>query len=148
MIFNGSPHWGLQGMRPGYIDLHEYYNKDQKMFAWEERPSQRVHYIDSDMKYYFVYGRSNHCVLHYYNDGKTPELFQKKEEIRQKFRSHCENNNIQYSLESLTNFWKNNELTDTMKYFINSERLIKRFYRLNILNESLETINNQEDYII
>jgi hypothetical protein len=33
-----------------------------------------------------------------------------------------------------------------MKSFINNERLIRRFYRLNILNHSLEQINSSEEW--
>lgn len=144
MIFQGSPHWGLQGMRGGYIDLYEYYAKNQKMFAWEERPSQRKHYIDSDMKYYFVYGRSNHCVLHYYDNGKTPERYQRQESIRQQFRNYCETLGIEFKLQSLINYWKNNQMTDMMKSFINNEKMINKFYRLNILNQEPEEVNKIE----
>ena len=146
MIFQGSPHWGLQGMRAGYLDLYEYYGKNQKMFAWEERPSQRKHYIDSDMKYYFIYGRSNHCVLHYYDNGKTPEKYQQQENIRQGFRSFCETLGIKFNLESLKEYWFNNTINDNMKFFINNERLIRRFYRLNILNHSLDQIDSSEEW--
>ena len=144
MIFQGSPHWGLQGMRPQAIDLYEYYQRDQKLFAWEERPSQRKHYIDSDMKYYFVYGRSNHCVLHYYDNGKTPERYQRQESIRQQFRNYCETLGIEFKLQSLINYWKNNQMTDTMKSFINNEKMINKFYRLNILNQEPEEVNKIE----
>ena len=144
MIFQGSPHWGLQGMRPQAIDLYEYYQRDQKLFAWEERPSQRKHYIDSDMKYYFVYGRSNHCVLHYYDNGKTSERYQRQESIRQQFRNYCETLGIEFKLQSLINYWKNNQMTDTMKSFINNEKIINKFYRLNILNQEPEEVNKIE----
>jgi len=144
MIFQGSPHWGLQGMRPQGIDLYEYYQRDQKLFAWEERPSQRKHYIDSDMKYYFVYGRSNHCVLHYYDNGKTPDRYQRQESIRQQFRNYCETLGIEFKLQSLINYWKNNQMTDTMKSFINNEKMINKFYRLNILNQEPEEVNKIE----
>ena len=144
MIFQGSPHWGLQGMRGGYIDLYEYYGKNQQLFAWEERPFQRKHYIDSDMKYYFIYGRSNHCVLHYYDNGKTPERYQKQESIRQQFRNYCETLGIEFKLQSLINYWKNNQMTDTMKSFINNEKMINKFYRLNILNQEPEEVNKIE----
>jgi hypothetical protein len=144
MIFQGSPHWGLQGMRPQAIDLYEYYQRDQKLFAWEERPSQRKHYIDSDMKYYFVYGRSNHCVLHYYDNGKTPDRYQRQESIRQQFRNYCETLGIEFKLQSLINYWKNNQMTDTMKSFINNEKMINKFYRLNILNQEPEEVNKIE----
>ena len=146
MIFAGSPHWGLQGMRAGYLDLYEYYAKNQKLFGWEERPSQRRHYVDSDMKYYFVYGRSNHCVLHYYDNGKTTEKYQQQESIRQAFRSLCETLGIKFNLESLKEYWRNNPVNDNMKFFINNERLIRRFYRLNILNHSLEQIYSSEEW--
>jgi hypothetical protein len=146
MIFQGSPHWGLQGMRAEYLDLYEYYAKNQKMFAWEERPSQRKHYVDSDMKYYFVYGRSNHCVLHYYDNGKTPEKYQRQESVRQAFRSLCQNLGIKFNLDSLKEYWRNNMIDETMKFFINNERIIRRFYRLNILNHSLEQIDSSEEW--
>jgi hypothetical protein len=133
-------------MRAGYLDLYEYYAKNQKMFAWEERPSQRKHYVDSDMKYYFVYGRSNHCVLHYYDNGKTPEKYQQQEGIRQEFRSLCQDLGIKFNLDSLKDYWKNNTLDEKMKFFINNERLIRRFYRLNILNHSLEQIDSSEGW--
>jgi hypothetical protein len=118
------------------------------MFAWEERPSQRKHYIDSDMKYYFVYGRSNHCVLHYYDNGRTPERYQQQEGIRQNFRSFCESLGIRFNLESLKDYWRNNQMDDNMKFFINNERLIRRFYRLNILNHSLEKIDSSEEWVL
>ena len=144
MIFQGNPHWGLQGMRGKNIDLYEYYGKNQQLFAWEERPSQRKHYIDSDMKYYFVYGRSNHCVLHYYDNGKTPERYQRQESIRQQFKNYCGSLGIEFKLQSLINHWKNNQMTDTMKSFINNEKMINKFYRLNILNQEPEEINKIE----
>lgn len=148
MLFQGTPHWGLQGMEPNFIDLYKYYQSNQKLFAWEERPTQRKHYIDSDMKYYFVYGRSNHCVLHYYDNGKTPERYQKQETLRQQFRKYCKDLGVEFSLDSLIKYWKNIEMNETMKSFINNERLIRRFYRLNILNHSLEEINSNERWLL
>ena len=144
MIFHGNPHWGLQGMRGGHIDLYEYYNKNQQLFAWEERHSQRKHYIDSDMKYYFVYGRSNHCVLHYYDNGKTPERYQRQESIRQQFKNYCATLGIEFKLQPLIDYWRNNQMTDIMKSFINNEKMINKFYRLNILNQEPEEINKIE----
>ena len=96
------------------------------------------------MKYYFVYGRSNHCVLHYYDNGKTPERYQQQEEIRQTFRRYCESLNIKFNLASLKDYWKTNLVDEKMKLFINNERLIRRFYRLNILNHSLDEIDSSE----
>jgi glycosyltransferase involved in cell wall biosynthesis len=145
MFFQGTPHWGLQGMQPNFIDLYKYYQSNQKLFAWEERPIQREHYIDSDMKYYFIYGRSNHCVLHYYDNGKTPERYQQQENIRQQFRAYCQSLGIDFSLNSLIQYWKK-EVDETMKTFIDNERLIRRFYRLNILNHTIKDIDGNENW--
>jgi hypothetical protein len=100
------------------------------------------------MKYYFVYGRSNHCVLHYYDNGKTPERYHQQENIRQQFRAYCQSLGINLDLESLKTYWKENELNKNMKLFINNERLIRRFYRLNILNHSLEQIDSSEEWVL
>lgn len=148
MIFQGNPHWGLQGMRQNYIDLYQYYQGNQSLFAWEERPNQRKHYIDSDMKYYFIYGRSNHCVLHYYDNGKTPELYHRQETIRQQFRNYCRNFKIDFTLKSLIDFWKQSPPSDDMKLFINNEKIINKFYRLHILNEQPEDINKQDIAVV
>ena len=55
---------------------------------------------------------------------------------------------IKFNLESLKQYWQNNNINDNMKFFINSERLIRRFYRLNILNHSLEQIDLSEEWTL
>jgi hypothetical protein len=37
-------------------------------------------------------------------------------------------------------------IDETMKFFINNERLIRRFYRLNILNHTLDDIDSSEEW--
>ena len=41
-------------------------------------------------------------------------------------------------------YWKTNLVDEKMKFFINNERLIRRFFRLNILNHSLDEIDSSE----
>ena len=46
----------------------------------------------------------NGSVKYYYDNGKTPERYQRQEGIRQQFRSFCESLGIKFNLDSLKEY--------------------------------------------
>ena len=60
------PHWGLQNARHEAIDLKDYF-KDEKEYSYRlkdgEEGARPIHnFVDTLLKYYYVYGRSNHTL--------------------------------------------------------------------------------------
>jgi len=146
-FFLGSPHWGLQGQRQKIIRLSDVEGfEDSNSYGWTVRIKNRSpeYNYRHQLKYYYVYGRSNHMLLG--NEENKEEYF-RLETQRQRFRKICEEkyklNHTIKDLESFlsTNKWhKDNEFIE----IINDERILSKFYRNAILNESPDSINSTQ----
>jgi len=143
MYFSGTPHWGLIGARPNAIDLSDIYNEKKKEHTWREAEGEgkreKHHFIDHFVKYYFVYGRSNHLLLGKENDR---EGFIQAETNRQNFRLHCASLGIDFTINALkeylnTDAWKKDTKFLTM---FNNEEILRNFYRWHILKDDIEKI--------
>ena len=93
-FFLGSPHWGLQNARPNVIDLKDYF-PEEKEYSYrlkdgEEGARPPHHFVDHFVKYYYVYGRSNHTLLGREHDI---EAYREAENNRQQFRIYCKQKN-------------------------------------------------------
>jgi glycosyltransferase involved in cell wall biosynthesis len=144
MFFHGSPHWGLVGARNQAVDLSQFFDENKKEHTWRLRDGEddperdESYYIDHFFKYYYVYGRSNHLLLGRENDR---EGFQKAEARRVEFRMYCHSIGLEFTADSFLNYARNSGIGDAkFKNFINSEDILKDFYRKKILNESLKSI--------
>jgi hypothetical protein len=144
MFFHGSPHWGLVGARNQAVDLSQFFDENKKEHTWRLRDGEddperdESYYIDHFFKYYYIYGRSNHLLLGRENDR---EGFQKAEARRVEFRMYCHSIGLEFTADSFLNYARNSGIGDAkFKNFINSEDILKDFYRKKILNESLKSI--------
>jgi hypothetical protein len=152
MFFHGSPHWGLVGARNQAVDLSQFFDENKKEHTWrlkdgEDDPERdESYYIDHFFKYYYVYGRSNHLLLGRENDR---EGFQKAEARRVEFRMYCHSIGLEFTAESFLNYSKNSGANDfKFKSFINSEVILKDFYRKKVLNEPLKSIQENKFLIV
>ena len=146
-FFLGNPHWGLRGQRPKAISIRDVKGfEDPKSFGWSVRNETRSkkYHFEHLLKYYYVYGRSNHMVLESQNDR---EKYLSDENDRQRFREICfEQYNAEPTINSLTlllksDKWKENE---EMIDIINKQRILSNFYRATILNEDANNINRTQ----
>jgi hypothetical protein len=152
MFFHGSPHWGLVGARSQAVDLSQFFDENKKEHTWRLRDGEddperdNSYYIDHFFKYYYVYGRSNHLLLGRENDQQG---FQRAEDNRKQFRMYCHSIGLEFTTESFIKY-----ATSTGKYdskfteFINSEDILKDFYRKKILNESINSIQSNKYFRI
>lgn len=144
MYFSSSPHWGLMGARSHAIDLSQFFDENKKEHTWRQKEEKgdperdEAYYIDHHFKYYYIYGRSNHLLLGRENDQ---DGFWKAEKRRVSFRLYCNSIGLDFTPESFLNYAKNNGKNDIkFKEFIDSEDILKNFYRKHVLNEPLDSI--------
>lgn len=144
MYFHGSPHWGLMGARPQAVDLAQFFDENKKEHTWRLRDGEddperdESYYIDHFFKYYYVYGRSNHLLL---GREKDREGFLRAEDNRHKFRSYCHSIGLEFTADSFINYANSvGKIDQKFKDFINSENILKDFYRKKILQQSLSEI--------
>ncbi len=133
-FFMGTPHWGLQNQMPHTVDIATFDGfEDDKTYFWSNRDDINK-WITNGMKYYYVYGRSNHMWL-VYSPANYPEstrnLIREHEIQRMVFRRYCrtELGLSMDNLDDITEFMKNEELTQTFIAFLNYEKVLANYYR-------------------
>ena len=145
MFFFGTPHWGLLNARQNSIDLSHFFNESEKEHTWRlkdgEGGRKESDFIDHFVKYYYIYGRSNHMLLGRENNKID---FENAENNRINFRIYCNYLGLDFTLESLKNYlskedWKKDKVFLSM---FNQEEILKNFYRWHILNHKIEDIKN------
>jgi glycosyltransferase involved in cell wall biosynthesis len=148
LFFLGSPHWGLKGVRPKFLNMFDLYpiEKDFAYRIHDGEPGGRPkhNFIDHFLKYYYVYGRTNHLLLG--REGKQEE-FNKHEMNRQKFRIHCMNLGLDFTIDSLKNYLAKDDWKKDKEFveMFNMEEILKTFYRWHILKHDLETIQKDRE---
>jgi len=133
-IFSGSPHWGLQNQRRYIVDISKFdgFEKDED-YCWSLRDDINK-WITNGMKYYYVYGRSNHMWL-VYNPANYPNsaqnLIQKHEIKRMEFRDYCRNELglSMDNLDDITHVLKMKQLPPKLVEYMNYEKVIANYYR-------------------
>jgi len=153
-IYLGSPHWGLQNPRRHIVDISKFDGfSDDKSYVWSLRDDINK-WIVNGIKYYLVYGRSNHMWLIYSPQnypGSAPTLIQEHEENRLRFRNYARNtlrlpmdsSNVRI-LESFDAYLKAGEFDKKFIEFLNYEKVISNYYRY-ILGEDQENIYNTQN---
>ena len=153
MIFQGSPHWGLQGTRPHAIDLAETLDEDKHEHTWRikdgEEGGRPIHNkIDHEAKYLWTYGRSNHAYLGVDFDNEMEcALMQRAEMIRQIARHNARYAECELNIEGLKKYLTQlrDDDPESLEGFVNSHRVWKNFYRFHFLEEDFEEIDKTEN---
>ena len=148
MIFQGSPHWGLQNYKLKSYDLAEIFPEHLKKSTWRIKDGETGgrpidNKIDHEAKYAWVYGRSNHLLL---GLETSMEEYQRAEIIRRHIRDLATINNFKLNIEGLKEFmkWLKDSDLEAFSSFINSHRVWKNFYRFHILKEDFLEIEKTE----
>ena len=137
MFYFHTPHWGLNGIVGAVKSYDEEEKRNYVTSVRFDKPvtSALLHPV----KYYYVYGRSNHCDLLYGQFGQ--KILGYHEANRLRFRLYCERElGLEHTLESLVEYMKKGEFED---YFIESVELevnLKDLYRYKVLNQTFEEI--------
>jgi len=137
MFFLGTPHWGLHNAQNNYVDIlgntdfpfKDILNKN----LYSNRYRTDKEWILHDIKYYYVYDRSNHVLLYY----KDRESFFNQETLRKTLRIVCKKVlNLDFTINSLEKYLKENynNLHHIIKLGINNNRLLNNFYKMVVLN--------------
>lgn len=149
MIFQGSPHWGLQGAQDRSVDLKQMYSEENKEHTWRIRDGEEGgrpfdNKIDHEAKYVWSYGRSNHLLLGM-EDNYTE--YQRAELLRIHIRDVARVNDFGLTIDGLKDFMEWAEKSDFagFKSWVNSHRVWKNFYRYRILKEKFEEIEKTEN---
>jgi hypothetical protein len=138
-IFLGSPHWGLQSQRRHIVDISKFDGfSDDKSYVWSLRDDINK-WIVNGIKYYLVYGRSNHMWLIYSPSnypGSAETLIHEHEENRLRFRNYCRHNlqlpmdsSSASILEAFDAYLKAGEFDKQFIDFMNYEKVIANYYR-------------------
>jgi glycosyltransferase involved in cell wall biosynthesis len=143
-FYLGSPHWGIQNMRSQVVDISKFDGfQDDKTYIWSTRDDINK-WVMNGMKYYLVYGRSNHMWLVYNHanyPGTTEKLIWEHELKRHEFRDYCRKNlKIDISnLDAFTEVLKSGPNADLIG-FMNYEKVIANYYRFVVLGEDQKKI--------
>lgn len=146
MVFQGSPHWGLQGAIGQAVDFKSFFSETEKEHTWRipegqgDRPYG--HMIDHHFKYYFIYGRSNHLLL---GNENNIDSYKRQEAERLLFRKYMHDLGV-FSQDDMISYLKSEKALkdDNIKYILNGQRIMMDFYRKHVLGHSLEEIQNKE----
>lgn len=134
----GTPHWGLQGLRGEYVVIPE--EEKSKYIINKRNLNPTKHYCWHNTKYY-LYGRSNQMQLIYGKYG--PEIIEKQEQQRIKFRLHLEELGVPLTLDGLENYFKQGEYTNEFINIVEDEFCLSEFFQTKILNmDFMETGGN------
>ena len=149
MVFQGSPHWGLQGAEGQSIELTSIYPEEQRRATWRIKDGEKGgrpidNKINHEAKYAWSYGRSNHLML-----GMEDRLeeYQRAEMIRRHIRSAAKQKGFDMTIEGLIQFmeWLKKENEENFKIWINTHRVWKNFYRYHLAKDKFEDIEKEEE---
>ena len=154
-LFMGSPHWGLSAQRQPMLDIAksmpDYKDED---YIWSQR-NDKEKWILNGFKYYYVYGRSNHCWLVYdprRHDSFTQQSAPQHEAMRLAFRDYCsdELGLTRGDSKSFDSFLEAHPAAPYPEKFIDyieKEEILKNYFRYTILGESEKDIyDTQHDW--
>ncbi len=154
MIFLGSPHWGIVGERDVRVRINEFdgFQEDITYF-WSNRDNINK-WITNGIKYYYVYGRSNHMRLIYHPanyPGSPPNIIDQHEANRMRFRDYCRDGlnfrldgSIDEIMEPFDAYLKADNFTEEFIKFMNYEKVIANYYRY-IQGEDQQNIYNTQN---
>lgn len=147
MYFQGNPHWGIVNTRQKGIDLGKYFGHTDEIkdITWNTRINTRSRpdWYKHHLKYYWVYGRSNHLLLGRENNIQE---YQELEANRVNIREYCRlKYNLEFTIESFHNFiskneWKNDNIFLEM---FNKEPILQRYYLHFIEGKPVEDITKK-----
>lgn len=140
MFFSNTPHWTLNGFRHHILNIENqkgFENPRDYSYSIRNDIRSKSHWVNHFLSYYLIDG-SNHLLLGRENNQQE---FQIHEQVRYKFKEYIEKElGVESKVNSLINYWKNNELNYQMKWFIGFERILNDAYCFNVLNHSVEDI--------
>jgi len=153
-IYSGNPHWGIIGQRQHMVDISKFDGfEDDKTYFWSLRDNINK-WIVNGIKYYLVYGRSNHMSLVYHPSNypqSSPNLIQEHEQNRQRFRNYCRtilkldfNSGAKKLLESFDTYLKEENFDKDFIEFMNYEKTIANYYRY-LMGEDQKIIFNTQN---
>lgn len=135
--FRGSPHWtpiNIVGMQAN--------TELEKSEFWSVRDEQRspFHFVDAYLKYYLYPAGSNHGLLGLEKNGDPAKLFPIREERRLKFRNWLRDLNIELHPDAVVKYFLeikngNDPMCDTLKDFVNSEKILNDAWRYYVLED-------------
>lgn len=139
-FFNGSPHWGLQGLAGNCYPIDQS-GVPEAEYAFSLRHKREESYIVKHHLKYYLYNHSNHMLLGRENDIPS---FQKYEGLRREYKIFCR---VKLQIENLTadnliKFWKENQLSEDHRRFINQEAILNYAYHLHVKGTNYPSIKN------
>ena len=146
MVFSGSPHWGIQSARHKMVDISKFDGfEDDKTYVWSLRDDINK-WIVNGIKYYLVYGRSNHMWLLYKGHEAAEQ-----ERQRHDFRNYCRNTlkidlnaKPKRIMREFDAFLKTGNFSQRFIDFMNWEKVIANYYRY-LQGEDQKTIYNTQN---
>ena len=149
LIYAGSPHEGLH---------RQDGNLKASNFSWEKEVEPRVnvrplkrpdpkHWINHYLRYYLFPWGSNHCVHGLDHRAKNSEdlkiLFQQREKMRLNFLDELEKRGFDRTVDGVIQLFQA-ELDDTMKHYLNNEKILQDVYRHHIMKD-MSTVDEHKN---
>jgi hypothetical protein len=151
-IFMGSPHWGLTNQRQPFLDISKVMpNYKDEDYVWSLR-NDKEKWILNGLKYYYVYGRSNHCWLVYdprRHNSFTQQSAPEHETMRMSFRDYCSDklDLPRGDTKAFDAFLEKGDFPKQFIDFVEKEEILKNYFRYTILRESEKDIyDTQHDW--
>lgn len=134
MRYQGSPHWGLLGVRNG-IELSHMYPDEGKV-RLNVRPYKRAnhdtHWIGHYAKYWIEYPEgSNHAALgieHYAQGRDLNQAYVKRETRRLEFRRELRRRGVPLTVAAVKELFLKDGLDDVLKEHLRAEKTLSDFY--------------------
>jgi hypothetical protein len=136
--FRGSPHWYAINVNGKAINLE--LPKDE---FWNVRSEQRDNYqwVTHYLKYWLYPAGSNHALLGLEKQGDPQKLFPQREIARLNFRNEVVSRGYDLTVDGVLQMFKDN-LDNTLKQYINSEKTLNDAYHYLILNDKTVVDNH------
>lgn len=147
--YRGNPHEGLRrndGQMQG-IELSGTYPVETDV-RYSVRAAQRqdhYHWVGHYWRYYTFPWGSNQTLLGAEHRGNAMEVYQKREVVRAAFRDELARRGVKWDHQAILTYWLAVPLDDTMRTFVNADKVISDSYRYFVLND-LE-VRDEHDWV-
>jgi hypothetical protein len=138
-FFNGTPHWGFNGARPGAISIEAtgWFKADEEYCYSTRAKRDKFHWVGAYFRYYLL-PDSNHTLLGNCNrphEGTEVEIFQRREVMRNAFRDEMRRRGAKLDCDAIITYWMATPLDDKMRAFVNGDKILNDAYRYFVLND-------------
>lgn len=147
--YSGSPHEGLRrndGQMRG-LELSVQYPTETDI-RYSVRATQRqdpYHWVGHYWRYYTFPWGSNQTLLGAEHRGDPSKVYHQREQVRAAFRAEVERRGVKWDDKAILTYWLATPLDDTMRAFVNADKIIQDTYRYFVLKDL--SVRDEHDWV-